>query len=55
MTETNVGDLLTLEWDISTGSPPKKGEVIVNMFGERFRVVGRKRNEVTLKKLPPRK
>jgi len=41
----------TLEWDTTTGKPPKVGEIIQNGLGETFAVIARQGNTVTIKKL----
>ncbi len=49
---TKVEDIKTLDWDTDTGKPPKVGQVIENTYGDRFEVIARRGNKVTLKKLP---
>ena len=45
----------TLEWDTTSGRPPKVGEKIRNGLGETFEVIARKGNTVTIKKLEEEK
>jgi hypothetical protein len=40
-----------LEWDTTTGKPPRVGEKIKNGYGETFEVIERKGNTVVIKKV----
>jgi hypothetical protein len=43
-----IGETKDLEWDRSSGEPPKKGQIIENLFDERFKVISRKGNKITI-------
>lgn len=42
---------MILEWDKTSSSAPKKGTVIRNMFGQKYKVISKKGNMIELEEI----